>query len=160
MTRLFEGEEQTIILQVFDYAYHGKGHSIHSKGQMEHIGHQVEDRSRRSGGSQWIVMNDGGLLPLSVRDGLSYLDTEPITAEDMGKYPIVNDTTENGCQTVMIDNEFSIADLKKAAPVQPAPNSIWNGNVNACGQILDSLTTNLQAVTSAVASIVTPTVDP
>ena len=47
-----------------EYAYYGKGHTIHSSGQIEWNKNQVDDRSVRLGGSQCITTIDGYSFPL------------------------------------------------------------------------------------------------
>ena len=42
-----------------EYAYYGKGHTIHSSGQIEWNKNQVDDRSVKVGGSQCITTLDG-----------------------------------------------------------------------------------------------------
>ena len=47
-----------------EYAYYGKGHTIHSSGQIEWNKNQVDDRSVKVGGSQCITTLDGYSFPL------------------------------------------------------------------------------------------------
>ena len=47
-----------------EYAYYGKGHTIHSSGQIEWNKNQVDDRSFKVGGSQCITTLDGYSFPL------------------------------------------------------------------------------------------------
>ena len=46
-------------LMMNEYAYYGKGHTIHSSGQIEWNKNQVDDRSVKVGGSQCITTLDG-----------------------------------------------------------------------------------------------------
>jgi hypothetical protein len=50
------------------YAISGEGKTIHSKTQLEHFGMIVHDSSRRTGGRQCIVTNEGYVLPLHEND--------------------------------------------------------------------------------------------
>ena len=55
------------------YAYTGKGRTIHSSGQLEWFKNDVNDRSLKvDGGLQRIITNDGYVLPISIKDGLPY----------------------------------------------------------------------------------------
>ena len=47
-----------------EYAYYGKGHSIHSSGQIEWYTNTVDDKSVQVGGQQRIVTIDGYSMPL------------------------------------------------------------------------------------------------
>ena len=47
-----------------EYAHYGKGHTIHSSGQIEWNKNQVDDKSLKVGGSQFITLFDGDSLPL------------------------------------------------------------------------------------------------
>ena len=56
-----------------EYAYYGKGHTIHSSGQIEWFKNSVDDRSVQVGGKQRICTTDGYAMPLTCRGGLMYL---------------------------------------------------------------------------------------
>ena len=77
-----------------EYAYYGKGHTIHSSGQIEWNKNQVDDRSVKVGGSQCIATLDGYSLPLKCTGWLMYLSImgKP-TDEELLKYPSVHLTS-------------------------------------------------------------------
>ena len=77
-----------------EYAYYGKGHTIHSSGQIEWNKNQVDDRSVKVGGSQCITTLDGYSFPLKCTGGLMYLSImgKP-TDEEVLKYPSVHLTS-------------------------------------------------------------------
>ena len=56
-----------------EYASYGKGHSIHSSGEIEWFKNSVDDRSVQVGGKQRICTIDGYSMPLTCRGGLMYL---------------------------------------------------------------------------------------
>ena len=56
-----------------EYACYGKGHTIHSSGQIEWFKNSVDDRSVQVGGKQRICTIDGYSMPLTCRGGLMYL---------------------------------------------------------------------------------------
>ena len=56
-----------------EYACYGKGHTIHSSGQIEWLKNSVDDRSVHVGGKQRICTTDGYAMPLTCRGGLMYL---------------------------------------------------------------------------------------
>ena len=75
---LVESHLGPVILLMHQYAYYGKGKTIHSAVQLEHYGNIVQDRSSKlPGGGQLIETLDGYLLPLQIRAGLVYLDMRP-----------------------------------------------------------------------------------
>ena len=56
-----------------EYACYGKGHTIHSSGQIEWFKNSVDDMSVQVGGKQRICTIDGYAVPLTCRGGLMYL---------------------------------------------------------------------------------------
>jgi hypothetical protein len=59
------------------YAYTGKGRSIHSSLQMESWGVEVNETSRKARvpGKQRLVTVDGHRIPIHIRNGLPFIDT-------------------------------------------------------------------------------------
>ena len=74
-----------------EYACNGKGHTIHSSGQIEWFKNSVDDRSVQVGGKQRICTIDGYAMPLTCRGGLMYLSIlgKP-TDKDLERYPTVH----------------------------------------------------------------------
>ena len=56
-----------------EYACYGKGHTIHSSGQIEWFKNSVDDRSVQVGGKQRICTIDGYAVLLTCRGGVMYL---------------------------------------------------------------------------------------
>ena len=77
-----------------EYAYYGKGHTIHSSGQIEWHKNQVDDKSVKVGGTQCITTLDGYSFPLKCTGGLMYLSIlgKP-TDEELVKYHSVHLTS-------------------------------------------------------------------
>ena len=75
-----------------EYACSGKGHTIHSSGQIEFFKNSVDDRSVQVGGKQRICTIDGYAMPLTCRGGLMYLSIlgKP-TDKDLERYPAVRE---------------------------------------------------------------------
>ena len=61
-----------------EYAYYGRGHSIHSSSQIEWYTNTVDDKSVQVGGLQRIVTIDGYSMPLVCKGGLMYLQLQGI----------------------------------------------------------------------------------
>ena len=79
------------VIDIFnEYAYLGKGSSIHLSGQLEWFKTDVEEKSVKVGGTQLITTLDGCSVPLPINDGLAYATSlgRP-TDEDMDTYPHV-----------------------------------------------------------------------
>ena len=64
-----------------EYAYYGRGHSIHSSGQIEWYTNTVDDKSVQVGGQQRIVTIDGSSMPLVCKGGLMYLQLQGIPTD-------------------------------------------------------------------------------
>ena len=73
-----------------EYAYLGKGSSIHSSGQLEWFKTNVDETSVKVGGTQLITTLDAYSVPLLIKDGLAYATSlgRP-TDQDMDTYPHV-----------------------------------------------------------------------
>ena len=72
-------------------ACYGKGHTIHSSGQIEWFKKSVDDRSVQVGGKQRICTIDGYTMPLTCRGGLMYLSIlgKP-PDQDSERYPALH----------------------------------------------------------------------
>jgi hypothetical protein len=98
-----------LIIGLFpQYAYLGKGKTIHSSIQLESFGLDVDDRPRllKRAGRQCITTPDGYKIPLKVRNGLPYLDMEYPDDDAMGKYPHVYFTADQEWDPRIVDDEF------------------------------------------------------
>ena len=70
---LVETNHGIVNLILNKYACYGKGHTIHSSGQIEWFKTSVDDRSVHVGGKQRICTVDGYAMPLVCRGDLMYL---------------------------------------------------------------------------------------
>ena len=88
---LLETNHGIVNLIMNEYACYGKGHTIHSSGQIEWFKNSVDDRSVQVGGKQRICTIDGYAMPLTCRGGLVYLSIlgKP-TDKDLERYPAVH----------------------------------------------------------------------
>ena len=88
---LVETNHGIVNLIMNEYACYGKGHTIHSSGQIEWFKNSVDDRSVQVGGKLRICTIDGYAMPLTCRGGLMYLSIlgKP-TDQDFGRYPAVH----------------------------------------------------------------------
>ena len=97
-----------VIAIMHQYAYTGKGKSIHSCIQLEHFKNDVNDKSVKvPGGLQWIQTLDGYVIPLNIKNGLAYLDIRPYTDEEFDKLPSVILTDESTWDTTVLDHNLT-----------------------------------------------------
>ena len=88
---LVETNHGIVNLIMNEYACYGKGHTIHSSGQIEWFKNSVDDRSVQVGGKQRICTIDGLAMPLTYRGGLRYLSIHgKPTEKDLERYPAVH----------------------------------------------------------------------
>ena len=89
-----------------EYAYLGKGSSIHSSGQLEWFKTNVDEKSVKVGGTQLITTLDGYSVPLLIKDGLAYATSlgNP-TDQDMDTYPHVFFTSPDEWDLSVLDHD-------------------------------------------------------
>ena len=94
-----------------EYACYGKGHNIHSSGQIEWFKNSVDDRSVQVGGKQRICTIDGYAMPLTCRGGLMYLSIlgKP-TNKDLERYPAVHLTGPHEWDPSVLDYRHTSGD--------------------------------------------------
>lgn len=67
-----------VIVILHQYAFTGKGKTIHSAAQLEWYKNDVNDKSIKvEGGLQRITTNDGYVHPINICDGLPYVQLRP-----------------------------------------------------------------------------------
>ena len=91
VTRTQRGE---VILIMNQYAYVGKGTSIHSSPQMESYKTIVDDRAIKCGGRQLIQTLDGYVIPHSIKNALPRIKLRPYTNKEWIDLPHVMLTSE------------------------------------------------------------------
>ena len=95
------------IIGIFnEYAYLGKGSSIHSAGHLEWFKTNVDEKSIKVGGTQLITTLDGYSVPLLIKDGLAYATSlgRP-TDQDMDTYPHVFFTSPGEWDPSVLDHD-------------------------------------------------------
>jgi hypothetical protein len=99
-----------VIIVMHQYAYHGKGRTIHSAGQLEHYKNMVDDRSMKCGGRQCITTNGGFILPLDIINGLPHLRMAPNTNKEFDELPHIVLTSSAEWDPTVIDHTLSTED--------------------------------------------------
>ncbi len=85
-----QSQRGEVIVILHQYAYHGKGKTIHSSGQLEWYKSDVNDKSLKvPGGKQTITTIDGYVHPLDIKHGLPYLQIRLYTDTEWDTLPHV-----------------------------------------------------------------------
>ena len=104
---LVQSQHGPVCVIMHQYAYQGKGKTIHSCVQIEHFGNEVNDKSSKvKDGKQCIVTLDGYILPLQFHGGLPYLEMRPPTDHELDSLPHVVLTSDNEWNPSCLDNEI------------------------------------------------------
>ena len=91
---LVQANHGMVNLIMNEYAYYGRGHSIHSLWQIEWYTNIVDDKSIQVGGQQRNVTIDEYSMPLICKGGLMHLELQGIpTDKDLQTYPSVHLTS-------------------------------------------------------------------
>ncbi|MDJ0828176.1 MAG: reverse transcriptase domain-containing protein, partial [Rhodobacter sp.] len=125
-----------IVVIMSQYAKRPTGQkTIHSKGQLEHFGCRVHDSSRAVGGLQCVVTPEGYVVPMSVRDGLHYMDTRPPTDAELQDLPHVFLTSDSPWDPKVLDVEFADTDPIPDDPEIQARRENRDARINDHGMI-------------------------
>ena len=98
-----------VILVFHQYAYLGKGPSIHSCGQIEAQGHDVCDRSHKVGGKQRMVISQGNLtytFPFSIQRGLARFNLRPYSDHEWNTLPHIIVTSDAEWDPTVLDHTW------------------------------------------------------
>ena len=120
-----------------EYAYLGKGSSIHSSGQLEWFKTNVDEKSVKVGGTQLITTLDGYSVPLLIKDGLAYATSlgKP-TDQDIDTYPHVFFTSPDEWDPSVLDHDPPHLDRldPSEVPDQPFGDPLFDayGDFNEC----------------------------
>jgi hypothetical protein len=97
-----------VIAIMHQYAYTGKGGTIHSSGQLEWCGNDVNDHFIKiDGGRQRLTTPDGYVIPIDVKRGLPYITMRPFTDEKFKELPHVLWTSEDDWDPTSLDSVIS-----------------------------------------------------
>jgi len=113
-----------VIILMNQYAYVGRGKSIHSSAQMEHFGLDVNEKSLLvEGGLQQIRTPDGCQIPLPIQSGLARLKIRPFTDQEFATLPHVVLTNDDPWNPSVLDYDPTDDPKWKAAveKADPAP---------------------------------------
>ena len=102
------------IIGIFNqYAHYGEGQTVHSVNQLKHFGIIVDETPRHLGhGKQSLETPDGYYIPISIRNGLSYIDMCPPTDDELNSYPHVIFTSDMPWDPHVLDDEYDANDIE------------------------------------------------
>ena len=131
-----------------EYAYLGKGSSIHSSGQLEWFKTHVDEKSVKVGGTQLITTLDRFSVPLLIKDGLAYATSlgKP-TDQDMDTYPHVFFTSPDEWDPSILDHDPPHLDGldPSQVPDQPFGDPMFDAYGDFNERIIANLNTLLDA---------------
>ena len=97
------------IIGIFNqYAHFGKGQTVHSVNQLKHFGITIDDTPRQFGGKQRLATPEGYFIPLSIRNGLPYIDMHPPSDDELHSYPHVIFTSDMSWDPQVLDDEYNV----------------------------------------------------
>jgi hypothetical protein len=96
-----------VIIILHQYAYTGKGKTIHSSGQLEWYKQELDDKSIKLGGKQRIKTLDGYVIPLDIKSGLPYVKMRPYTDKEWDSLPHVILTGDGGWNPSVLDRSLT-----------------------------------------------------
>jgi len=117
-----------VILIMHQYAYTGKGPTIHSAGQIEAFGNTVDDKSTVVGGKQHIVIKYDPInyvIPLGIVRGLVRMPMRPYTDGEFERLPHVILTSDVPWDPAILDHVWQSDDPAWHATVSD-PKSVPN----------------------------------
>ena len=131
-----------------EYAYLGKGSSIHSSGQLEWFKTNVDEKSVKVGGTQLITTLDVYSVPLLIKDGLAYATSlgRP-TDQDMYTYPHVFFTSPDEWDPSVHDHDLPHLDGLDPSQVPDQPFS--DPMFDAYGDFNERIIANLNSLLDA-----------
>jgi hypothetical protein len=146
------------IIGIFhQYAHYGKGQTVHSSNQLKAFGIMVDDTPRHlPGGTQRLLTPEGYFIPISIRNGLPYIDMSPPTDEELSTYPHVIFTSDLPWNPDLIDNEYTIEDLDIHED-DIITSSYHPNTLNDYGEIYDHSADALGSPTMVIKTVSKPT---
>jgi hypothetical protein len=127
-----------VIAIMHQYAYTGKGGTIHSSSQLEWCGNDINDRSIKiDGGRQQLTTPDGYIILVNVRRGLPYITMCPFTDEEFEELPHVVWTSEDDWDPTSLDSVISNdPNWYEAESSTPLPDPMYDEYGEFRGRVL------------------------
>ena len=141
-----------VILILHQYAYVGKGTSIHSSAQIEAYKNHVDDRAIKAGGQQMITTLDGYYIPLSIKNALPRMNLRPYTDAEWNTLPHVILTSETTWDPSDLDLDLP-SDEQWFDSIEYESNLLPNSRFDDFGNYLHRYIANTNIVSSLEDSI-------
>jgi hypothetical protein len=127
-----------VIAIIHQYVYTGKGGTIHSSGQLEWCGNDVNDCSIKiEGGRQPLTTPDGYVIPINVRRGLPYIMMRPFTDKEFKELQHIVWMSEDAWDPTSLDSVISNdPNWYEAEPSPPFPDPMYDEYGEFCGRVL------------------------
>ena len=131
---LVETNHSIVNLIMHKYAWHDKGHTIHSSGQIKWFKNSVDDRSIQVGGKQGISTIDGYAMPLVCRGGLMYLSLLEKPSDDyLERYPDLHLKGHHEWDPSVLDFTYPADDWEPAWSNDPSERFAFDPNSDEFG---------------------------
>jgi hypothetical protein len=131
-------QRDEVIAIMHQYAYTGKGSTIHSSSQLEWCGNDVNNHSIKiDGGRQQLTTPDGYVISINVRHGLPSITMRPFTNEEFEELPHVLWTSEDDWDPTSLDSIISNdPNWYEAEPSPPLPDPMYDEYREFRGHVL------------------------
>jgi hypothetical protein len=131
-------QRREVIAIMHQYAYTGKGGTIHSSSQLKWCGNDVNDHSIKiDGGRQRLTTPDGYVIPIDVRRGLPYIMMRPFTHEEFKELPHIRWMSEDNWDPTSLDSVISDdPNWYKSEPSPPLPDPMYDEYGEFRGRVL------------------------
>jgi hypothetical protein len=127
-----------VIAIMHQYAYTGKGGTIHSSGQLKWCGNDVNNRSIKiDGGRQRLTTPDGYVFLIDVKRGLPYITMHPFTDEEFEELQHILWMSEDDWDPTSLDSVISDdPNWYEVEPSPPLPNPMYDEYGEFRGRVL------------------------
>jgi Reverse transcriptase (RNA-dependent DNA polymerase) len=107
---LVQSSSGPVVAIFHQYAHYGEGRTIHSSNQLRSFGLEIDDTPRALQGKQRIRTPCGRIIPLSIRNGLPFMDMSPPTDNDIATFPHIMFTADLPWDPSSLDDEYGPED--------------------------------------------------
>ena len=137
---LIQTNHGKVNLLMHEYAYYGKGNTIHSHCQIEWFQNECHDKSHHVGGRQVSNVLNGYATPLECRSGLIYMSLlgKP-TDQDLEEYPHVLLTSPYEWDPSVLDYAHPNTSGYPPWGADPSARDQHNPRMDECGNFQNRL---------------------
>ncbi|KAG7361927.1 reverse transcriptase RNA-dependent DNA polymerase [Nitzschia inconspicua] len=132
-----------VILILHQYALVGRGHSIHSPGQLEWFKHSVCDKSVHVGGLQRIKTADDYTIPIAMVHGLPCVRMRPPTDKEFNTLPHIVMTSDTTWTPSVLDFDHGEADDQWFDAIEHQEAHPYSELFYKCGNYCQDVTVQL-----------------